>query len=250
MATLAPMPAVTIDPAKLQAWGTLWLGIAGSPDAAGNPKNKNASCFDKKQAMDFGKDAIDPPFANGLATMLGGIPVSPPVGDKALLPPTSDCVEIGNTRIIGGVRPQNFDVAYRPDGVRIAYDSKTLNDRKSIKKNWQNMINDLATEATTVHIRFPYAIVVFVVVLPRPALMQSQEFDIIRTLERLGSRRNVLDQNHLAEAISLVIWDPQTGTVDNAVPLATSNLRLEKLSDTIWPLYMDRYKGLPPHDKS
>jgi len=48
-------------------------------------------------------------------------------------------------------------VGYRPDGLRFAFDSKTLNDKKSIGKNWQNMINDLATEATTVHSRFPYA---------------------------------------------------------------------------------------------
>jgi len=69
---------------------------------------------------------------------------------NALTPPQSDCVEVGNIRIVGGVRPQNFDVGYRPDGVRFAFDSKTLNEKKSIGKNWQNMVNDLATEATTV----------------------------------------------------------------------------------------------------
>lgn len=250
MATLTSMPQVVIDPAKLLSWGGTWLGTVGSNDAVGNPTVKKADCFDKKQGMDFGKAVIDPPFADALAVMLGGIPVKVPTSDKALLPPLDDCVEIGNTRIIGGVRPQNFDAAYRPDGVRIAYDSKTLNDKKSVKKNWQNMINDLATEATTVHTRYPYSIVSFVVVIPRPALMPAQEFDIIRTLERLGSRKNVLDQVHLAEAISFVIWDPVTGTVDNAVPGPLSNLRIDKLSSTISPLYMERYKGLPPHDKA
>lgn len=66
-------------------------------------------------------------------------------------------MEVGPTRVIGGIRPQNFDVAYRPDGVRFAYDSKTLNSRNSLGKNYQNMLNDLGTEAATVHIRFPSA---------------------------------------------------------------------------------------------
>lgn len=250
MATLTNMPPVLLDQALLATWGIIWLGIAGSNTKTGNPTTKEANCFDKKQGMDFGKAVIDPAFANAVATMLGGIPVQAPTSDRALLPPTNDCVEIGNTRIIGGVRPQNFDVAYRPDGVRIAYDSKTLNDTKSIKKNWQNMINDLATEATTVHTRFPYAIVSFIVTVPRPALMPSQEFDLVRTLERLGSRRDVLDQSHLAEAMTLIIWDPTNGTVDDTVPSANSNLRLDRLSDTISEIYLQRYKGLPPHDKS
>jgi len=32
-------------------------------------------------------------------------------------------------------------VGYRPDGIRFAFDSKTLNDQESIAKNWQNMIS-------------------------------------------------------------------------------------------------------------
>lgn len=59
---------------------------------------------------------------------VGRVPVIPPTSRSALLPPKPDCVEVGACRIIGGVRPQNFDVAYRPDGVRFAFDSKTLND--------------------------------------------------------------------------------------------------------------------------
>ncbi|MDP2935994.1 MAG: hypothetical protein Q8O86_05835, partial [Dehalococcoidia bacterium] len=72
-------------------------------------------------------------------------------------------MEVGPVHIVGGVRPQNFDVGYRPDGVRFAFDSKTINDLDSVRKNWQNMVNDLATEATTVHSRFPYAVVAFMV---------------------------------------------------------------------------------------
>lgn len=239
------MPPVIIDNSKLSYWGSLWLGTNGS-----SVNTKQPNRFDKKQSMDFGKEVLDPAVATSLADMLGDIPILSPISSNSLLPPEPNCIEIGNTRVIGGVRPQNFDIAYRPDGLRIAYDSKTLNDFNSVKKNWQNMINDLATEATTVHTRLPYAIVAFLISIPKPALDTSQEYDIIRTLERLGTRKNVLNQNHLAEVISLVIWGPSTGTIDNSVPSPDSILRIEKFSETLYPIYVERYKGLPPHDKA
>jgi hypothetical protein len=211
------------------------------------PQAKFPSAFDKKQGMDFGL-VFDKAVGAALATMLGGIEVVVPKG-TALLPTRSDCVEVGPARVIGGVRPQNFDVAYRPDGVRIAYDSKTLNDASSIQKNWQNMVNDLGTEATTVHTRFPYAVVAFIVAIPRPALRATQQADLIRTLERLSTRNQVIDQNHLAEAIALVVWDPVTGLIDADIPSPSSVLRHERFMAKIFQCYVDRYKGLPPHDK-
>ena len=51
------------------------------------------------------------------------------------------------------------------------------------------MINDLGTESATIHTRFPYAIVAFIVVVPNLALQDKQRTDITRTLERLGTRK-------------------------------------------------------------
>jgi hypothetical protein len=110
------------------------------------------------------------------------------------------------------------------------------------------MINDLATEASTVHTRFPYCIVCFVVAVPRPALLPPQEHALIRTLDRLGSRDDELDQHHLAEAISLVIWNPADGTIDQNSPPHGSRLRLETMNERIYQAYIDRYRNLPPHE--
>jgi hypothetical protein len=209
---------------------------------------KYPSAFAKKQGMDFGL-TFDRAVGKALSTMLGGIPIEEYKSASTLLPPKPDCVEVGPARVIGGIRPQNFDVAYRPDGVRIAYDSKTLNDQSSIQKNWQNMVNDLGTEATTVHTRFPYAIVGFIVAVPKPALRASQQADLIRTLERLATRDHVIDQAHLAEAIAFVVWNPETGEIDQDVPGSDSHLRYEKFMSKIHRCYVERYKGLPPHDK-
>jgi len=167
-----------------------------------------------------------------------------------LLPPHSNCIEVGPVRVIGGIRPQNFDVAYRPDGPRIVYDSKTLNDAKSIPKNWQNMVNDLGTEATTVHTRFPYAIVAFVVAVPSPAIRQTQLLDLIRTLERLATRNSVLDQEHLAESIAFIVWNPDTGNVDTGRVPSDSPIHVSNFMQKIHRCYVERYKGLPPHDHS
>ena len=192
------MPALNISQETLADWGQRWKANTNSE----NGKTKDQNAFDKLQSVNFAS-FIDRAFGEALAGMLGNIQVVE-AHAKALIPPEPDCVEVGATRIIGGIRPQNFDAAYRPDGVRVAFDSKSLNDLKSVGKNWQNMVNDLATEASTVHTRFPYAIVAFIVIIPRPALGEKQQADIIRTLERLGTREDVLDQPHLAESIALL----------------------------------------------
>lgn len=216
-----------------------------------DPAKKYPAAFDKKQGMDFGL-LFDKAVGEALATMLGNTPPRVFTGRKRtenLLPPKNDCVEVGPVRVIGGIRPQNFDVGYRPDGIRIAFDSKTLNDAGSIPKNWQNMVNDLSTEATTVHTRFPYAIVALMVVIPRPALKPTQQADLIRTLERLATRRGVINQDHLAEAIALIVWNPVTGEIDPYAPASGSPLRYESFMPAIFERYVERYKGLPPHDK-
>ena len=241
MAILKPIPSLSFDKSLFCDWGKIWLGSVGS-----NGGTKNPNCFDKKQGMDFGK-AIDPIVAKTFATMLGDIPVVSPMSRNKLLPPQDDCVELGDTRLVGGIRTQNYDIMYRPDGVRIAYDSKTLNDRGSMGKNWHNMINALASEATTVHTRFPYALALFLVLIPKDIFVGRQTGEIVRTLERLNGRVNIREEDYRAESIALVIWNPHTGEVDEEMPDIRSSLRLEHYTERIERMYCDRYAGLPPH---
>ena len=108
------------------------------------------------------------------------------------------------------------------------------------------MINDLASEAATVHPRFPFCVVAFIVVMPTVALHGRQRRAVLSTLERLGSRKDELDQHHLAEAIALVLWDPESGALADTPP-AESPIYLGKLSQRVQAAYMDRYQHLPPH---
>ncbi|MFL5692331.1 MAG: hypothetical protein ACJ795_11045, partial [Ktedonobacteraceae bacterium] len=121
MAALASMPPVTIDHAELLRFGNTWTENGG-----------RLSRTPPQSSGELGK-MFDMAVGRALATLLGGIQIITPAA-SSLTPPLSDCVEVGPVRIIGGVRPQNFDVGYRPDGVRFAFDSKTLNDKDSIGK--------------------------------------------------------------------------------------------------------------------
>ena len=70
---------------------------------------------------------------------------------------------------------------------------------------------------------------------------------MIETLERLARRSSVEDPSYMAEAISLVLWNPDDGRVETNVPSTASPLRIEKFPAQIEAAYINRYKGLPPH---
>ncbi len=210
--------------------------IAGSWD-------RDHEALAKEDGERLGK-LCDQLVGTALATFLGEIPVRTP-NPRHLLPETADCVEIGPARVIGGIRPQNFDVAYRPDGVRFAFDSKTLNTRKSFAKNYQNMINDLASEAATVHTRFPAAVVAFMIAVPAPCF-GSHQARFEAALSRLASRLHPSDEAHRAEAIALVVWDPDSATV-RAEATRSDDLRLSTFSAQIEGAYTRRYAEMPPH---
>jgi len=234
MAVLQPMPNIVIPSDQLQLFGRAWR--------ENNQRLKRTPPYSSLQLGYL----IDKCVAEALATLLGNIPVKKP-RRGSLIPSEADCVEISQFKIVGGVRAQDFDVGYRPDGVRIAFDSKTLNDLKSVGKNYQNMINDLATEATTLHTRFPYAVVCFIVAIPTPCLQSPQKEAMTGTLERLSLRSSPLDSVHKAEAISLVLWDPSTGRIESNWPPSDSCLNIEQFSRQVEHSYVERYKGLPPH---
>lgn len=236
MASLQPMPPVSIPPIALQPFGAEWQSLDNK--LGRQPPHSSADLA----------ALFDRAVAASVATFLGGVPiVNLGPNNGKLKPDQPDSVETGHVLVVGGVRTQNFDVVYRPDGVRFAFDSKTLNDRASIKKNWRNMINDLATEATTVHSRFPHAVVAFLVAYPRPCIEPEELNATIETLERLARRTGVDDPVYTAEAVTFVLWDPVSGEIDPHLPSYNSPLRIEAFSAPIQQAYTSRYKGLPPH---
>ena len=231
MPVLTQMPAIRFPAAELREIGASW-----------DPDQQSLA---KEDGERLGR-LCDGLVGAALAEFLGDIPIRSP-NPRRLLPESADCVEVGPARVIGGIRPQNFDVAYRPDGVRFAFDSKTLNTRKSLAKNYQNMINDLASEAATVHTRFPAAVVAFMIAVPEACLGPHQA-PLEAALRRLAERTHSADEPHRAEAISLVVWDPQMGAVIED-RTRTDALRPGNFSALIEAAYTRRYAGMPPHLK-
>lgn len=233
------MPPVHVDQADLARFGVRWNANGGS-----------LSRTPPESSSELGQ-LLDQAVGQALAVMLGGIPIVTP-NASSLTPSPANCVEVGPVTIVGGVRPQRYDVGYRPDGPRFAFDSKSLNDTQSVSKNFLNMVNDLATEATTVHTRFPYALVAFMFIVPRPCLAERSRkaAAAIDTLDRLARRDHFDDPDHLAEAIAVVVWDPDSGAIDPEIPSPGSRLRLEQFSPTVERIYVARYEGLPPHQRS
>src|SRR5579862_5747924 len=230
------MPPVVLPVADMAQFGAQWTALGGR--LSRTPPNSSSQLG----------GLIDRTLGASLATMLGGIPVVTPQMNRLLPPhPYADCVEVGPVTVVGAVRVQNYDVGYRPDGVRFVADSKTLNDHDSIGKNGWNMINDLATEATTIHVRFPAAVVVFIIAFPEPAIEAGRRIVFIETLERMTGRFLPDEAAHRAEGISLVLWDPATGQINPNEPGPNSPLRIEKLHEQIERAYVARYKGDPPH---
>jgi hypothetical protein len=228
------MPPVVLPAEELKKFGDKWTELGGRLSRS-RPQSSNELGW-----------LMDGAVASSIAIMVGGVPVK--AAQRLRIEPAEpNCVETGEVFVIGGVRPQHFDVCYRPDGIRIAYDSKTLNDTKSVAKNYQNMINDLATEATNVHSRFPLGVVGFIVGVPTPCLVQPQRNAMIGTLERISGRELTDSPDHIAEAASLVVWDPATGEVEPSIPDPGSPLRIERFAETLERAYVARYKGLPPH---
>lgn len=234
MPKLRAMPTLVLPHEDLAEIGLAWVAGTTTPQ--------------KKAAGERIGRLCDRAVGKALAELLGGVPVVTVTNSNALLPPQANCVEVGPARVIGGIRPQNFDVAYRPDGVRFVYDSKTLNTRSSLSKNYQNMLNDLGTEASTVHTRFPSAVVAFIVAVPEPCLGNHGD-NLNGVLRRLSGRMTTTAEVHKAEAIGLIVWDPTTGEVSADWPPAGSGLRIDQFSAAVERAYVDRYAGMPPHNR-
>ena len=235
------MPPIVIPQHELAVFGQTW--------------QRNGMCLSRTPPQSSGQlgNLIDYTVGHALAEMLGGIPTAKP-NPRRLTPPMPNCVEIGPARIEGGIRHQNFDVAYRPtgfapEGVRFAFDSKTLNDTKSVMKNWQNMVNDIATEAATVHSVYPDAVVGFIIAVPLPCISETRRNQMIAVFERLARRMNPADQHYQAEAIAFVLWHPKDGRISTEFPDPNSHIRIEKFSTLIERAYRNRFKSLPPHDR-
>jgi hypothetical protein len=88
----------------------------------------------------------------------------------------------------------------------------------------------------------PEEIVVAAVTAPRRRDTRPLIKRAVARLVRAGGRRTEADAPHLLEAIAVVIYNPETGSIDTDLPPPGSGLRWSEFIDTLVATYEARFE--------
>jgi hypothetical protein len=186
----------------------------------------------------------------------------------------------GERRVAGALRVANADVSeiHPLDGLRLAVELKPVN--LAVGRAIWNRFGDLRTFAVNLHLKFPFAVVGGVLVVPtveragsREAIeaerreeadeandsvaadapppspaapaQRSTRHLIERAAARLiraGGRRTEADAAHLLEGIGVVAYDPATGQIDPDLPTVGSGLRWDEFINALAAAYEARFE--------
>jgi hypothetical protein len=153
------------------------------------------------------------------------------------------------TTVAGGLRTAQSDVteAHELDGVRLATEIKP--SYRAVGRAIWNRFGDVRAFAVNIHLKFPFAVVGGVQVLP------TWDFDengtwvdttnslrrAARRLDRIRLRETEADAHHLLEAFLLLVFDPKTGKLDPTIPAPSSPLRWDGFIDKLVETYDTRF---------
>jgi hypothetical protein len=192
-------------------------------------------------------------------------------------------VHVGETPISGALRTAQIDVSefHARDGLRLAIELKPVN--LAVGRAIWNRFGDIRTVAVNLHLKFPFAIVGGVLAVPTfeepGAAAEESEEDAVRDapatsashplssepnreaiagrrdtthlvaratdrLSRAGGRLKESDAPHLLEAVCVLLYDPDSGTVSDFLPSHESGLRWDAFIATIVQTYQARFGGL------
>lgn len=199
----------------------------------------------------------------------------------AQLPHLKDRLVTDEQKVAGGLRTANADVSesHHLDGLRLAVELKPIN--LAVGRAIWNRFGDIRTFAVNIHLKFPFAVVGGVLVIPTyeetgtkeaheaeqiesaksagaddapgaptagvsaPGTRKSTTHLIDRAIDRLiraGGRKGEADASHLLEAIAVVVYDPDTATIDATTPRAGSGLRWDEFVNALVTAYRARFE--------
>ena len=122
----------------------------------------------------------------------------------------------GEKAFQGGLGPKRVDVSYSDDrhGLMLAGSIKTI-CFEPFGKNLKNRFGDLCTEAITLHMRFPYAVVCALFAMPEAADLDLTHLRPVSTFERarllLGTVAERMDYSSAGERfedVTLLLFRP------------------------------------------
>jgi hypothetical protein len=204
---------------------------------------------------------------------------------KAVLPDLAGKLITEEQKVAGGLRAAKADVSesHFLDGLRLAVELKPIN--LAVGRALWNRFGDIRTFAVNIHLKFPFAVVGGVLVIPtyeetgtiaakeaeEEEIAESEETDtgesdepdpasspapamiarrstihlIERAVERLhraGGRKSEADASHLLEGIAVVVFDPDTATIDPNLPKSGLGLRWDEFIRDIATSYRTRFE--------
>ena len=157
----------------------------------------------------------------------------------------------GERDVAGALRIARADVSesHPLDGLRLAVEIKPVN--LAVGRAIWNRFGDIRTFAVNLHLKFPFAVVGGVLVVPifevkkdgtrkdtRPLIERA-----IQRFVRAGGRRTEGDAAHLLEAICVLVYDPDTATVAADSPPVGTGLRWDEFVEALSKAYESRFES-------
>ena len=185
-------------------------------------------------------------------------------------------------KVAAGLRTANADVSesHVLDGLRLAVELKPIN--LAVGRALWNRFGDIRTFAVNIHLKFPFAVVGGVLVIPTyeetgtsvavaAEMFEADESEEIvqsehpagqlpasagpsrkgtthlieRAIERLiraGGRKSEVESAHLLEGIAVVAYDPDSATIRVDLPKPGSGLRWEEFVRDLVASYRARFE--------
>lgn len=176
---------------------------------------------------------------------------------EALLSELSDSIprlansgKASETKVAGALRTVQADVSEsdRLDGLRLAVEIKPVN--LAVGRAIWNRFGDIRTFAVNIHLKFPFAVVGGVLAVPSyeetgTGRKKSTLPVIERAVERLrraGGRESEAGAPHLLESIGVIVYDPDTATLDESMPPPGCGLRWDEFVDELARTYLARFE--------
>jgi hypothetical protein len=112
-----------------------------------------------------------------------------------------------------------------------------------------NRYGDVRAFAVNIHLKFPFAVVGGIQVLPTIDVeddgtqVDTRDYLVraARRLARIRPRETEADADHLLEAFGLIAFDPLAGELDSNIPPADSLLRWEAFVESLVRAYDVRF---------
>lgn len=161
----------------------------------------------------------------------------------------------GEREFQGGLGPKKVDVSYADEqnGLMLAVSIKSINFAP-FGKNLKNRFSDLCTEAISLHMRFPYAVVCALFAFPSgadrdvtPSRPASTFQRAVKLFGTVSGRREYTDPGEKFENVTLMLYEaPADGGVVPSVRLVNADTQRELTEQDYYQLLRDLYNTRNP----